>query len=105
MPREEGLNISAVVPPPIDNAGAAKNPAKKRQITIVAMFCATALPMVKNADTGRVTRYIIERPNVSLRGAARTGPKERPRLYNESPNRDTVVETPKCSATSSVPEL
>ena len=72
---------------------------------IVPIFWATALPTVKRAATGRLVRYIIERPKVSLRGAARTGPNESPRQYMESPNKDTVVETPKYSATSSVPEV
>jgi hypothetical protein len=96
--------MSARVPPPIESDGAAKNPAKKRQMMIVAMFCATALPIVKTAAIGRLDKYITERPNVSLRGAARTGPKERPKQYMEIPSKATVVETPKCSATSLVPE-
>lgn len=86
--------MSAREPPPMDRAGAAKNPAKKRQTIIVPIFWATAQPTVKRAATGRLLRYTIDRPNVSLRGAARTGPKESPRQYIEIPSNDTVVETP-----------
>jgi hypothetical protein len=60
---------------------------------IVPIFRATALPIVKTAATGRLVRYIIERPNVSLRGAARTGPNESPKQYIERPSKETVVET------------
>ena len=71
---------------------------------IVPIFLATALPIVKRAATGMLVRYTIVRPNVSLSGAARTGPKESPKQYMETPSRDTVVDTPKYAATSFVPE-
>ena len=96
--------MSAIVPPPIESAGAAKKPAKKRQIMMVAMFWERAQPIVNRAASGRLTRYTIERPKVSLKGAASTGPNESPRQYIEIPSNDTVVETPNLSATSAVPE-
>lgn len=37
-PREEGWNMSAIVPPPIDSAGAAKKPANSLQMMMVPMF-------------------------------------------------------------------
>ena len=76
----------------------------KRQMMIVAIFCASAQPIVNIAASGRLTRYTIERPSVSLKGAARTGPKESPRQYIEIPSNETVVETPNHSDTSFVPE-
>lgn len=88
-----------MVPPLTLNAGLPKKPAKNRHTSREAMLFDTAAPITNSVAMGRLTRKTINRPAVSLNGAAMTGPKARPRQNSDTPSRDTLEETWYCAMT------
>ena len=98
-----GGQRSAMVPAPTARQGDPKKPAKKRQVAKDVMLREKPAPSVKAAASGIDNLYTARRPEDSLMGAARTGPKASPRTYRETPSRATVVDTPNFTATSAVP--
>lgn len=75
-----GGNRSALVPAPTARGGLPQTPAKKRHTISGAILFEKPDPKVNNMKIGAVTRYTIFRPYFSLRGAANTGPKPRPKV-------------------------
>ncbi len=76
--RLSGGHKSLSVPDPILKLGAAKNPAKKRVTTRVAMFCANPVPSMNNANIGKLMNTTGFRPKLSDSGAAKGPPKASP---------------------------
>lgn len=92
-PRSEAVQISAIVPPPMLNAGLPNIPAKNRQTNTAAILFATAEPIKNSIAEGKAIRYIHNRPTDSLKGAPNIGPTASPKQNNETPSKETVCET------------
>lgn len=83
-------------------AGAAKAPAKNRQIVKLVTDCEKPAPRMKRAKMGVVTKMTTFRPAVSLKGLPISGPAAMPMLYMESGRIETSSETLNSDRTSSI---
>lgn len=76
--RFSGCQRSLSVPDPMLRLGAAKNPAKKRRTTRVAMFFAKPVPRMNSAKIGRLIKMTGFLPKLSESGAANGPPNASP---------------------------
>ena len=74
IPRSFAGNISAITPPALVNGDEPNEPAKKRRIIRVQIFCDPAAPELNAVRAQYVMMKRICRPNSSLSGAQRRGP-------------------------------
>jgi len=95
-----GGKRSAFVPAPTLSTVEPASPAKKRQTIKDANDLLKPPPRVKSMLVGKLTRYTICLPQVSLAGAAITGPNAKPSTHSVTPRYETTVETPKFFAIS-----
>jgi len=103
--RDSGFQRSALVPAPTTSGGLAKIPARRRQATRPPKVWAHPAPKIKRAKIGSEIKYVAVLPNLSLNGAARTGPKAKPRRNNEKGSRAAVSDTSKTSITCGTAEV
>ena len=84
-PHSSAVNMSAMTPPIFVRGEDPKEPAKKRRMSSVQMFCAPAHPALKHAKSPKVTKNITCLPYISDIGEKSKGPTANPRTNKDSP--------------------